>query len=239
MWTRRELKTNGKAAFRRNYWPSVAVAFLASIFVNGEIFNAGSTYTGNAGADTVDLTDSLSGVPASVLLAAMAIVLVIAIVIALLWLLVGTAFEVGSCRFFVQNQTEKAPVRTILFGFRSGHYGHIVLTLFLRSLYLTLWGLLLVIPGIYKYYEYLMVPYILADNPGMPRRDAFAISKRMMYGEKWNTFILSLSFILWDILSAITCGLVGIFYVEPYKRATYAELYAANKAKAYDEGYIE
>ncbi len=235
MWTRKQLKTNGKAAFRRNYWPSVAVAFLASIFMTGGIYSAGSSYSGDTGEASIDLT----GVSSSVLLAALGIVLLIAVVFAVLWLLVGTAFEVGSCRFFVQNQTEKAPVRTILFGFRSGHYGHIVLTLFLRSLYLTLWGLLFVIPGIYKYYEYLMIPYILADNPDMPRRDAFAISKRMMYGEKWHTFVLSLSFILWDVLSAVTFGLVGIFYVEPYKRATYAELYAANKAKAYHEGYIE
>ena len=67
----------------------------------------------------------------------------------------------------------------LLDGFKSGHYGNIVLTIFLRDLFISLWTLLLVIPGIVKIYEYLMVPYILAENPAMDRKSAFAISKRM------------------------------------------------------------
>ena len=67
--------------------------------------------------------------------------------------------------------------------FRSGHYVNIVLTMFLRELFTSLWTLLLVIPGIVKHYEYLMIPYILAENPGMDRKEAFQISKRMMDGQ--------------------------------------------------------
>ena len=98
--------------------------------------------------------------------------------------------------------------------------------------------ILLVIPGIVKHYEYLMIPYILAENPGMDRKEAFQISKRMTDGQKMETFILDLSFLGWDILTVITCRMVGIFYASPYKQATFAELYAFNKAKAYEEGYI-
>ena len=65
----------------------------------------------------------------------------------------------------------------------------------------------------------------------MDRKEAFQISKRMMDGQKMETFILDLSFIGWILLSAITCGIVGIFYVNPYREATFAELYAFNKAK--------
>ena len=115
---------------------------------------------------------------------------------------------------------------------------NIVLTMFLKNLFTTLWTLLLVVPGIVKHYEYLMIPYILAENPGMDRKEAFKISKRMMDGQKMDTFILDLSFIGWAFLSAITCGIVGIFYANPYREATFAELYAFNKAKAYEEGYI-
>ena len=111
--------------------------------------------------------------------------------------------------------------------------------MFLMNLYITLWSLLFLIPGIIKMYEYLMVPYILADNPGMDRKEAFAISKRMMTGEKWNAFILQLSFLGWIFLSMFTCGLLGIFYVSPYMEATMAELYAYNKGKAFHEGYIQ
>ena len=151
---------------------------------------------------------------------------------------VGNLLKMGGYRFFILNQTAQPGIGTLLDGFRSGHYVNIVLTMFLRDLFTTLWSLLLVVPGIVKHYEYLMVPYIIAENPAMDYKEAFQISKRMMDGQKMETFILDLSFLGWDILTVITCGMVGIFYASPYKQATFAELYAFNKAKAYEEGYI-
>ena len=74
-----------------------------------------------------------------------------------------------------------------------------------------------------------MVPYLLADCPELSTEEAFRISREMMNGEKMNTFILDLSFIGWYILSGITCNLVGIFYLYPYKYATDAELFLVLK----------
>jgi uncharacterized membrane protein len=142
--------------------------------------------------------------------------------------------EVGGCRFFVDNalkaqeaqETSGAPgIGSILYSFQSSGYMNIVKTLFRRDLYVVLWCLLLVIPGIIKSYEYRMIPYLLADNPEMSYQEAFQLSKEMMDGEKWNTFVLDLSFIGWKILSSLTFGLVGIFWVNPYQYATNAELY--------------
>ena len=118
----------------------------------------------------------------------------------------GLADVVGGKRFFVLNKTENPTVGTIFDAFRSGHYVNVVLVMFLKNLFTSLWTLLFVIPGIVKHYEYLMIPYILAENPGMDRKEAFQISKRMMDGQKMETFILDLSFIGWILLSAITCG---------------------------------
>lgn len=157
----------------------------------------------------------------------------------LLNIFVGNVLRIGANKFFVQNRTGMTRVGDIFDGFRSGHYGNIVLTMFLKDLYVTLWTFLLIIPGIIKELEYMMVPYILAENPGMDQKEAFAISKRMMDGEKFDAFVLQLSFIGWYLLAAITCGLVGIFYVNPYVEATMAELYAYNKGKAFHEGYIQ
>ena len=75
----------------------------------------------------------------------------------------------------------------------------------------------------------MMVPYILAENPDMSREEVFALSKQMMKGNKWDAFVLDLSFILWDILGACTLGILHIFYIEPYKRLTDAGLYQALK----------
>lgn len=69
-------------------------------------------------------------------------------------------------------------------------------------------------------------------------KQAFLISKKMMMGHKWDVFVLELSFIGWKILSMATFGVLGIFYVAPYKRATYAELYTVNREMAYQKGYI-
>ena len=83
-----------------------------------------------------------------------------------------------------------------------------------------------------------MVPYILAEYPGMDSKQVFEISKRMMNGQKMETFILDLSFIGWALVAGITCGIAGVFYVTPYVNATNTELYAFNKVQAYNEGYI-
>ena len=97
--------------------------------------------------------------------------------------------------------------------------------MFIRDIFIVLWSLLLIVPGIVKSYEYMMIPYLLAEDPSMSREEAFAKSKAMMDGNKWNAFVLDLSFIGWLILGCITLNLVNIFYVNPYMYLTRAELY--------------
>ena len=58
-----------------------------------------------------------------------------------------------------------------------------------------------------------MIPYILAENPKIQRKKAFKLSKEMMKGNKWKTFILDLSFLGWELLSIFTFGLLNIFYI--------------------------
>ena len=70
-----------------------------------------------------------------------------------------------------------------------------------------------------------MMPYILAEDPDMPTKEVFAMSREMMRGQKWKAFVLDLSFLGWGILSLLTLGIVGIFYVNPYRNMTNAALY--------------
>ena len=81
------------------------------------------------------------------------------------------------------------------------------------------------IPGIVKAYEYRMAPYILAEHPELSYREVLRMSSNMMDGQKMNAYILDVSFIGWHILSAITGGIVGVFWTNPYVYATDAELY--------------
>ncbi|MCD7954399.1 MAG: DUF975 family protein [Lachnospiraceae bacterium] len=127
------------------------------------------------------------------------------------------------------SKSLRAHPSMLLTGFVGGYYWSLVKTQFLRKLYTFLWTLLLVIPGIVKSYEYCMIPYLLADFPDMEPDVAFSISRTMMDGNKLETFILDLSFIAWELLSSVTLGIVGVFYVNPYEYATKAELYRVLK----------
>lgn len=235
MWTREELKLRGKQAFQRNYWPAVLVALVMAV-ITGVLVQSGSRTSNNSYDFSGGSTQSITAAMFALILAA--IVGIATIVIVVLKIVVGNPLLVGGYRFFITNQTETPTAGMLGYGFKSGNFGNIILTMFLRDLYIALWTLLFIIPGIVKSYEYLMVPYILAENPGMDHKEAFLISKKMMMGQKWNVFVLDLSFIGWRILEAITFGIVGVFYVEPYYQATMAELYAANRAIAYQNGYI-
>jgi uncharacterized membrane protein len=132
--------------------------------------------------------------------------------------------EAGVSRFMLINLHQNADIKEVGYAF-DRNYKNTMSTMFFRDLYIFLWSLLFVIPGIVKSYEYRMIPYLLIDNPGMSRQEAFARSKAMMNGQKWRTFVLDLSFLGWDILSAITFGIVGLFYVVPYQAMTNAALY--------------
>ena len=163
-----------------------------------------------------------------ILLAALGgLILVIVIVGVILRLLVFNPLEAGCRGFFTRNSDAPAEVSEIKAGFHP--YGRTVGAMFLRDLFTCLWSLLFVIPGIIKHYSYRMVPYILADDPTIGGKDAITLSRQMMNGHKWNTFVLDLSFIGWELLSALTVGLLGLFYVKPYEAATGAELYKVLK----------
>ena len=163
--------------------------------------------------------------------------LVVLAVVILLQVFIFNPLEVGCKRFFMRNLQEPAMVGNIGYAFDS-NYKNTAKTMFFVNLYTTLWSLLFVIPGIVKSYEYKMIPYLLAENPDMTKEQAFEESRRMMQGQKWNTFVLDLSFIGWKILSGMTLGILGIFYVTPYYYATHAALYEKLRyGIPYENGY--
>ena len=135
--------------------------------------------------------------------------------------------KVGCNKFFVANLDEPAGLSNLSRGFE-GNYKNVVRVLFFRDLYLFLWFLIPVVGwaiSIYKFYEYWMIPYIVAGDPDMEKDEVFALSREMMDGQKWDTFVLGLSFIGWHLLSVITLGILELFYVGPYVQSTYAALY--------------
>lgn len=107
-------------------------------------------------------------------------------------------------------------------------YPKVFVLYFLEGLFVILWSLLLVVPGIVKSYSYAMAPYILAENPEMSGLDAINESKKMMKGNKGKLFILDLSFIGWILLGLVTLGIVFI-YVSPYMELARINFYDSVK----------
>lgn len=233
MWSRVELKEQGKAAFRMNYWKCVLVSIIMSMLTAATVtvgYNQQAQQSQEQQAQNIlQQVQSLPQEQQFALAAGIAGGITIIIVCSiLLKIFVFNPLLVGCFSFFKENvQAGPADFNSIGVGFRS--YGHTFVTLLLRDIFITLWTMLLIIPGIIKSYSYRMVPYILADRPELSATETIALSKDMMNGHKWNAFILDLSFIGWALLSIITLGLVGIFWYNPYKYNTDAALYLAIK----------
>mgnify|MGYP002868538566 CR=1 FL=1 len=251
MWTRKEVKERGRESFKRNYWKCVIVALIISILAGGGAMTANFSNGFVSGYRTEDdgtvttmndqVTDGLSDFvaettdtvvvagdkTAAVVVAVIVTLIVLFVVLAIVFVIeafIINPLYVGGQRFFVKNLDEQASVSNLGYAF-DNNYKNIVKTMFLKDLYVILWTLLFIVPGIVKMYEYHMIPYLLTDDPTMTDKQAFSISKEMMRGNKWKTFVLDLSFLGWHLLGALTLGLVEAFYVMPYEYATNAALY--------------
>ena len=109
------------------------------------------------------------------------------------------------------------------------NYWHKVWGLFLMTLFIFLWSLLLVIPGIVKMFSYSMTPYILEEHPELSANEAIDRSRAMMKGHKFDLFWLILSFIGWMILCLFTFG-IGYLWLVPYMETSIGAFYEDVKA---------
>ena len=160
------------------------------------------------------ITSALSAIP------------VVGGLVALLMLPLGGGYEV---MFLKKNRGESELELGGMFqGFSD--YGRILGTMILTSLYVILWSLLLVVPGIIKSYSYSMTNYILNDEPELAYNTAIEKSMAMMDGHKFDLFVLQLTFIGWWLLCILTLG-IGILWLKPYMSMTTVEFYKDVKAE--------
>ena len=152
--------------------------------------------------------------------------LVLGVIVAVVYqLFVGNILLIGEKRFFLENHSyRKTPISKIFCLYKLRCFTGPAWIMFCRSLFQALWNLT-VVGGIIKFYEYRMIPYILAENPKVSRRDAFFLSRQLMHRNKWKLFRLHLSFLGWKILSVLTLGILDLVFVNPYMTGCEAELY--------------
>ena len=245
MWTRALLKQNAKVAFHRNYFYCMLACLITSFLGGGVATINLNVHNRNSGQEMSlesfqqmmkEVELYMEQIPRSLWM-----IVVFATVMGFL-VGIGIAFfvsnvvMVGCNRYFLENREHQTDVVKVFHNFQGGRFSSTVRTMFLRTLYIWGWSLLFWIPGIVKSYSYMMVPYILAENTYLDSKRVFELSREMMRGHKWEAFVLNFSFFGWHWLSALSGGLVGIFYVNPYINATYAEFYSAIKAEAKMKG---
>ena len=134
---------------------------------------------------------------------------------------------IGEKRFFLENRNyRKTSISKIFYLYKLRCVLHPAWIMFCRSFFQFLWNLT-IIGGIIKHYEYCMIPYILAENPKISRKDAFYLSKQLTNRNKWKLFLLDLSFLGWHVLSFFTLGFLNLLFINPYMTGCKAELYAS------------
>ncbi len=143
-------------------------------------------------------------------------------------LFVVNPLRIGLTRYFIHQHNGEEKFSDIFFAFKNGYF-NVVWVMLLRDIIISLWSLLLFIPGVIKMYQYFFLDYILAENPRMKfsevKREAFKMSHR----EVFNLFVLNMSFIGWMLLATLVFAVIGGILVMPYMTATFVCLYEYKK----------
>ena len=147
----------------------------------------------------------------------------------ILLLLLGGAFALGISTFSlaIARKTE-AKFEMLFSGFKN--YGKSLGLYLLQALFILLWMLLLIVPGIIAAISYSMSFFILSDDPNIRAMDAIKKSKKMMNGYKWKFFCLGCRFIGWCILGILSL-FIGFLWIVPYIHISYAKFYEDVKAQ--------
>lgn len=209
MKTNQEYKNAALAALKGKWAPAVlcAVVYMViacAVSLSSELVDASS-------ATGVVMTVSLASMVLSIMVASP----------------LGVGYY-NAHKELLLNGDDKLVASSFRIGF--SNWAHNVWGMLLMGIFVFLWTLLLIIPGIIKAFAYALVPYILVDNPELSANEAINLSMKMMKGHKFDYFWLCLSFIGWILLGLLTLG-IGYFWLIPYMYTTYAAFYQDVKAE--------
>ncbi|MBQ8683403.1 MAG: DUF975 family protein [Clostridia bacterium] len=228
MYNRAGIKEWAKRRLAENRWLLVLVTFLGGLL--GALEGGGTSFNFN--------TDTQVELPVD----GLAPVLMVAVVVMLLFAIgygvfVGNVVHVGYHGWMLRYaRGEQPPVGEMFASFRI--YLPAMKTMLLHDVYIFLWTLLFIIPGIVKTYAYSMTRYIIYENPNLTPDQAITLSRKMTDGYKGELFVLGLSFVGWNLLSGLTLGLLGVLYVNPYMYLTQAGTYEWLKHNALQSGRV-
>ena len=203
---------------------SIVASLLGGIYSANINFNFNFSDNETAGNSVFSWFSNLTGSQMVFLGAAGAFLLNMALVFSIARLFIGSIVGIGYAKFnldLVDNVTE-ARFATLFSYMRFWKVA--IITRIVRTLYIVLWTLLFIIPGIITSYNYALTDYILAENPELTTKEALELSKKMMYGHRFRLFCLEFSFIGWAFLCVLSLG-IGLIWLLPYTEAAKAAFY--------------
>ena len=226
--TSSELSAVARQNLEGTWGISVGVALVASL-LGGSMAGAGSNVNFNVSEENIR---NLPPVFWTVLLPLVSV----AGLLSLAALILGGTVELGYAKFLLKQHDRKELQFSDLFS-QFERFGTGFAQKFLRILFIMLWTLLLIIPGIVKGLSYAMTPFILEEHPEMTASQAIKASMQLMDGHKMDLFILGLSFIGWSLLACLTMG-IGFLFLNPYMNAAYAAFYRDISRKQEAGSYV-
>lgn len=149
----------------------------------------------------------------------------VAILLFFFWAFIKNVYRVAMRRIFLEGVSyDKVPHQRFLYVFRIKCVLDIAITMFVLAMYKFLWSITIIGIAI-KHYSYLMVPYIVAENPKIPSKTAINLSRKMMNGHKLQYFWNDITFWGWFVLDVVTFGMSRIVFTNAYRIAYFAECY--------------
>ena len=222
-------------ALTNKWFIAVAVGLVASILggISGggpelkvNIDGSNISMNFNVAGQTIKSIGTNGGVDSEVgmfILASLPIIIIASLFAAVIYFVLGSFIGVGYAKFNLNLVDKKNAAFETLFEYFS-RWKTTTIARLLRALYVFLWSLLFIIPGIVAGFSYAMTDYILAEDPELTADEAISQSKSIMTGNKWRFFCLQFSFIGWDILATLAFG-IGHLWLTPYKQAAHAAFY--------------
>ncbi len=231
---RKALKIKGQEALQNNYWKTCFMTGLMLILSYGTVFTAITDFVQGAPAAIRDIYNNIMHMGRGFDMQVIAVMIILAFGVLLLStifkicvdIFVKDPVEVGVRLFMKKGQDPDTlgMIADVAYSF-DHEYKNIVKCMLLVRIAEFLWGILLIIPGVIKSYEYRLVPYLLSEHSEITPIDVMKKSTEMMQGYKKEAFLLDLSFVPWHIAGILTLGVLEVFYVEPYRALTNAAFY--------------
>ena len=217
----RDLRRTARENLAGNWLLSVGVTFVAGLL--------GGIITSSGGRINIELDEHMIRDLPRIVMVYLKFVGSVAGILSFVNFIIGGVIQLGYAQYLLKQHDKGAFEFSDLFS-QFHRFGQGFAQAFLRGLYIFLWSLLFIIPGIVKSFSYAMTPFIMAENPDLTANEAITASRQMMDGHKADLFLLDLSFIGWSFLAALSANL-GNIPLNPYKNAARAAFYRQLQAE--------